>query len=321
LPDLWIWLGFLGGAFQAFRIAGQRAISSPTIATRPAPSHWASPFSRVALGVPVAASVLLLTLDRAGITAGELVGSTGVAFYGWITLAAGLQLFATIVQTSLVKRRNFAIGIVYLKIMVPAQALFGVLLFGERFSALQWAALLVVTFGVFVLGRARADGGAGDGGDPGAGVAPAWDWTSLWMGFGAGIVLAFTGLFIREANLALQHDALGPVARGMTSLLVLAALQLATCSIAIAVRDASEFRELIRRYRVVAFTGLMSVCGSACWFVGFALASPALVNAVGQSEFLFAMLLSLFFFRERPTRGEWLGTGVVMSGIVLLLVA
>ena len=320
MPDLWIWLGFLGGAFQAFRIAGQRAISSPTSAMLRPPSRWASPFSRVALGVPVAASVLLVTLDGAGIPAGQLIGSTGAAFFGWITLAAGLQLFATIVQTSLVKRRNFAIGIVYLKIMVPAQALFGVLLFGERFSALQWTALLVVTLGVFVLGRARADGAAG-GGDRGAGVAAAWDWTSLWMGLGAGTVLAFTGLFIREANLALQHDALGPVARGMTSLLVLAALQLAACSIAIAVRDASEFRDLIRRYRVVAFTGLMSVCGSACWFVGFALASPALVNAVGQSEFLFAMLLSLFLFRERPTRGEWFGTGVVMLGIVLLLVA
>ncbi len=312
--EVWMWLGFFGGAFQAFRIAGQRLVSISAAGQVRPPSVWASPLSRVFLGVPISALVLIIFLRKSGLSLSEWLAQLGPTFFLWIGAAAGLQLIATIVQTSLVKRRNFAIGIVYLKIMVPAQALFGVILFGEWFSAAQWLALLLVTVGVFLLGRARVV-------TKDAPVAPSFDWKSLWMGVIAGVILALTGLFVREANLALNADLFDPVTQGMTSLFVLATMQLLTCSIAIAIRDASEFRDLARRYKLVLFTGLMSVGGSSCWFIAFALASPALVNAVGQSEFLFAMLLSLFFFRERPSRAEWIGTIVVLAGILILLLS
>lgn len=312
--EVWIWLGFFGGAFQAFRIAGQRVISSSVSGQNHTPSIWASPLSRVFAGVPIAAIVLYLGLRTNSISLGQWCASLNLTFFLWISAAALLQLFATIVQTSLVKRRNFAVGVIYLKVMVPAQALFGVILFGEQFTALQWAALVLVTVGVFVLGKARSDRK-----EPSE--QSAFDWTSLWMGLVAGVVLAFTGLFIREANLELELDDVNAVVRGMTSLLVLAIMQLSICTFSIALNDASEFRDLAKRYKVVLFTGLMSVGGSSCWFIGFALASPALVNAVGQSEFLFAMLLSLFFFYERPTRAEWFGTTVVLIGIIVLLLS
>ena len=314
MPEAWIWLGFFGGAFQAFRIAGQRLISVSTDGQKHSPSIWASPLSRVLVGVPVATVVLLISLQGSGIDVALWSAGLGTSFFLWIGSAALLQLVATIVQTSLVKRRNFAVGIVYLKIMIPAQAIFGVMLFHERFNAWQWTALVIVTFGVLTLGRARVS-------SKGSGQALAFDWTSLWMGLGAGIILAFTGLFVRQANLALSLDSLGPVGQGMTSLLVLATMQLIICSVAISLRDRSEFGDLAKRYRLVIFTGLMSVGGSSCWFVGFALASPALVNAIGQSEFFFAMLLSLFLFRERPSSGEWLGTAFVLAGILMLLLS
>ena len=314
MPDAWVWLGFFGGAFQAFRVAGQRLISVSADGQVRSPSMWASPLSRVLVGVPVSAIVLLISLQRSGIDVTAWANGLGTTFFLWIGSAALLQLIATIVQTSLVKRRNFAVGVVYLKIMIPAQAVFGVMLFHERFNAWQWAALVIVTFGVLALGRARAS-------NLESGEVLSFDWTSLWMGLGAGIVLAFTGLFIREANLALRIDALDPVGQGMTSLLVLATIQLVICVAAISLRDRSEFVDLARRYKLVVFTGLMSVGGSSCWFVGFALASPALVNAIGQSEFFFAMLLALFLFRERPSIGEWIGTTVVLVGILVLLLS
>ena len=314
MPEAWIWLGFFGGAFQAFRVAGQRLISVSTDGQIRSPSMWASPFSRVLLGVPVSAVILLVSSWGSGIDLTVWLSGLGTSFFLWIGSAALFQLLATIVQTSLVKRRNFAVGVVYLKIMIPAQAIFGVMLFHERFNTWQWTALVIVTFGVLILGRAHVS-------SKGSTEALPFDWTSLWMGLGAGIVLAFTGLFIRQANLALSLDSLGPVGQGMTSLLVLATMQLIICTVAISLRDRSEFGDLAKRYRLVAFTGLMSVGGSFCWFVGFALASPALVNAIGQSEFFFAIFLSLFLFRERPSPGEWIGAGVVLIGILMLLLS
>ena len=243
--EAWVWLGFFGGAFQAFRVAGQRLISVSSDGQISSPSMWASPFSRVLLGVPVSAVILLISLRGSDIDVTVWASALGTSFFLWIGAAALLQLLATIVQTSLVKRRNFAVGVVYLKIMIPAQAIFGVMLFHERFNVWQWTALVVVTFGVLLLGRARVS-------SKGAMEACPFDWTSLWMGLGAGIVLAFTGLFIRQANLALSLDSLGPVGQGMTSLLVLATMQLIICSVAISLRDRSEFVDLLKRYRLVA---------------------------------------------------------------------
>jgi len=113
--------------------------------------------------------------------------------------------------------------------MIPAQAIFGVMLFHERFNAWQWTALVIVTLGVLILGRARVS-------SKGSTEALPFDWTSLWM--------------------ALSLDSLGPVGQGMTSLLVLAIMQLIICTVAISLRDRSEFVDLAKRYRLVAFTGL-----------------------------------------------------------------
>ena len=172
--EAWIWLGFFGGAFQAFRVAGQRLISVSSDGQISSPSMWASPFSRVLLGVPVSAVILLISLQGSDIDVTVWASALGTSFFLWIGSAALLQLLATIVQTSLVKRRNFAVGVVYLKIMIPAQAIFGVMLFHERFNAWQWTALVIVTFGVLLLGRARVS-------SKGSTQALPFDWTSLWI--------------------------------------------------------------------------------------------------------------------------------------------
>lgn len=274
------------------------------------PSMWVSPFSRVFLGVPVAALVLAYSLADHPLNIAQIYLSAHQDFWFWIVLAAVCQLVATIQQTILVARRNFALGIMYLKIMLPAQAVLGVMLFADSLSVMQWFAVSMATVGVVVMAIGKSTG---------AGRKLQWDWRSLSLGSCAGVILAFTGLFIREASEALNVLSLTAFSRGVASLFALASIQLVLCSLAIAWRDTGEFREIYRRTPVVAFTGLTSVAGSICWFVAFSLAPPALVNTVGQSEFFFAMLLSLYFFKERPTRTECLGMMVMLAAIVVLL--
>ncbi len=318
--ETWVLLGFMGGAFQAFRVAGQRLVSQPVAGQRVQPSCWASPFSRVFLGTPVAALVLLYSLDGQSEAVVRLYGTASLAFWLWIGAAAITQLYATILQTVLVKQRNFAIGIMYLKIMLPGQAVFGVVFFAEHLSPLQWLAVGVATVGVLIMAQSKSSKQdlskhkSSERAD-----ADIWDMKSLGIGLLAGIILAFTGLFVREANQALSADTYSAFSRGLCSLLALVTLQLIVCTVAISWRDRREFLALLQRYRVVLFTGLMSVAGSMCWFVAFALAHPALVNTVGQSEFLFAMLLSLYLFKERPSRAELTGMAVMLLAILVLL--
>ncbi len=50
-------------------------------------------------------------------------------------------------------------------------------------------------------------------------------------------------------------------------------------------------------------------------------AGAAYVKALGQVEFLFALVISTLFFRERTTGLELMGMTLVASGVVILLLA
>jgi uncharacterized membrane protein len=59
--------------------------------------------------------------------------------------------------------------------------------------------------------------------------------------------------------------------------------------------------------------------GSLGWFTAFALTNAAYVRALGQIELVFSYLSAVFFFRERVTRIEVIGIGMLILGIVVLV--
>ena len=54
-------------------------------------------------------------------------------------------------------------------------------------------------------------------------------------------------------------------------------------------------------------------------FTAFALTNAAYVRALGQIELVFSYLSAVFFFRERVTRIEVIGIGMLILGIVVLV--
>ena len=308
--ELWIVLSLLGGALQAFRVAGQRLLAQKHQGGRVVPSDAASPFGRVVLGVPVACIALGIAAWQqdtalAPIWLGPHLGT----FWFWVFAVAFLQMAATVVQTRLVSRRNFALGIVYVKVLIPAMAVIGVVVFNDRFSVSEWAAIGIGTVGLGLMSYGKVAGQAN----------LQWDWMTVVLGLGAGLILAVTGLAAREAVDALPQDDMGSVVRGIAALACMASVQLVASAAFIAVRDAREFLDLWDRWPTVMYTSLFSVGGSLCWFIAFALAHPALVNLVGQSEFFFALGISILFFRDWPTRGELAGMAIMAVGIWVIL--
>jgi uncharacterized membrane protein len=67
------------------------------------------------------------------------------------------------------------------------------------------------------------------------------------------------------------------------------------------------------------WVGVLSACGSACWFSAFALAPIALVRAVGQIEVAFTLLFSRFYLKEALRRADVQGLALVGLGVVLVL--
>jgi len=308
--ELWILLSLLGGALQAFRVAGQRLLAKSQRHARVKPSDAASPFGRVVLGVPIAFAALGIAAQTtegslSPIWRGPHLGS----FWFWVVVVAVLQMAATVVQTRLVSRRNFALGVVYVKVLIPAMAVIGVVFFGDYFSVWEWLAIGIGTLGLGLMTYGKVAGQAD----------LQWDWMTVFLGLGAGLILALTGLAAREAVDALPQDKMGPVLRGISALACMASVQLMASALFIAARDGREFLDLWERWPTVLYTSLFSVGGSLCWFVAFALAHPALVNLVGQSEFFFALGISILFFRDWPTRGELAGMAIMAIGILVVL--
>ncbi|CAI8413284.1 MAG: Uncharacterised protein [Rhodospirillaceae bacterium] len=337
----WILLGLAAGLFQALRVAGQRALAQRTDAQVQL-SAWSAALARCLFGLPWAVLILVvliaiwgppvgfsglgpgahpgpnpnLSLDP-GLRSVRLLGLP-TDFWLWTLGAALLQIAATLQQTLLLSQRTFAIGVVYVKTEVVIVALVGSTpFFAQYLSGLQWAAVLVSVIGVVVLTRARLPGEIGS----------VWDLRSAWLGLSGGALLAGTSLTLREAGLILVAEGVvvaqpvSPAVAGMTTLVALLVIQCIVVIGVMALRDASEFARVMRRLPPMAFTGFLSALGSAGWFIGYVMAAPALVKSVGQVEFIAAIVLTFVFFRERPSRTEWVGMGIILISILMLLLS
>lgn len=308
----WIVLGMAAGVFQALRVAGQKALSRKTSSDIQL-SSWSAALARCLFGLPWAVLILVVLILAWGAPP-----TLSLSFWLWTLAAAVLQILATVQQTLLLRQRNLAIGVVYVKTEVVLVAIVGSTpFFAQYLTGLQWMAIVVSVIGVVVITRAKLGDEAGS----------VWDLRSAWLGLSGGALLAATSLTLREGGLALIRDAdalgvaLSPAVAGMTTLVGLLVIQ---CVVVIAVmswRDVSEFGRVTKRLQPMAYTGFLSALGSACWFIGYVLMSPALVKSVGQVEFFAAVILTFLMFQERPTRTEWVGMAFVLVSILMLLLS
>ena len=308
----WILLGMAAGVFQALRIAGQKALSQ-TMRSDVQLSSWSAALARCLFGLPWAVLILVAIVLWC-----DWPPVFSVPFWSWTLLAAVLQILATVQQTLLLGKRNLAIGVIYVKTEVVLVAIVGSTpFFAQYLTGVQWLAILISVIGVVVITRAKL-------GNTGGSV---WDLRSAWLGLSGGALLAATSLALREGGLTLIRDAealgmtVSPAVAGMVTLVGLLVIQCVVVIAVMAWRDASEFRRVTRRLQPMAYTGLLSALGSACWFIGYVLMSPALVKSVGQVEFFAAVILTFLMFQERPTRTEWIGMAFVLVSILMLLLS
>jgi drug/metabolite transporter (DMT)-like permease len=87
----------------------------------------------------------------------------------------------------------------------------------------------------------------------------------------------------------------------------------------LALRERDQLAKVILTWRVSALVGLTGVLGSAGWFLAMTLQKVAYVRTVGQVELVFTFIASYFFFKERASRAEIAGIGLIVAGIVVLL--
>jgi len=298
---LWIPIAVAAALFQCWRTAMQQKL-------RYLLSVNGAGFVRFLYGAPAALVFLLAALAASGASL-PAAGPATLAF----AAAGGLcQIIATNLLIMAFGFRNFAVGTAYSKTDTAQSGLVALIVLHEALRPLAWAGIAVGLIGVMTLSL------AGRQLRPGALVAATVQPAAL-CGLGAGFFFALTTVLIKLATGSVAAHSV--FVRALFVLFITNALQTLMQGAYLAWREPAELRKAMTTWRSSSWVGILSACGSAGWFTGFAMTDVALVRAVGQVEVIFTLLFSRFYLKERLKRGDVAGLLLVVAGVVLIVVS
>ena len=292
----WIAFTVLAAIMQAVRTAGQKQISSSV-------SPMGATLIRYVFGLPFAVVYLVFISDLHAL-AFIVDALTHARFIIYALMAGIAQIIATVLLIKCFSFRNFTVGTSFAKTEAIQTAVFGMLLFGSTLTALGWLAVAIGVLGIFIVSIPTKTG--------------QWEPMNVLLGTLSGTAFALTSLWLREASLSLELPALQSAA---VTLVFMVGTQSIMCIGYIAIREREQFIAIRKRVGLAWFVGLTSALGSVGWFTAMTLQNPALVKSLGQIEFIFTLLLTTLFFKEKVTRRELVGVLAIVASVILILQA
>lgn len=296
---IWIPISVAAALLQCWRTAMQQKL-------RGLLSVNGAGFVRYLYGMPTAFVLLAIAVAVTGAS----IPAINPLFLLWCVLGGLFQIVATNLLIMSFGYRNFAVGTAYSKTETVQSAILALFVLHEHLRTLAWVGMGIGLVGVMTLSL------AGRGMKPkellAATVQPA-----AVCGLGAGMVFAFTTVFIKLGNQSLSGPSL--VVRALFTLVITNTLQILMQGGWLYWREPAELRKAFTTWRTSMWVGTLSGCGSACWFTGFAIAEVALVRAVGQIEIVFTLLFSRFYLKEILRRSDVAGLSFVVFGVLLVI--
>lgn len=294
----WIWITFCAAAFQTLRFMLQKQLSAVAL------SAAGATFARFVYSAPLVLVLVPIYLWASA----QSLPALSAAFWVYALVGGLAQILATICVVALFKRRNFAVGITFKKTEVVQTAAVGLLVLGEGVSPGALMAILLGLTGVLVLSdMPEIDG----------------NWrrrvmnSAAGLGLLSGVLFAVSGVTYRGASLELASD--DPGLRALVTLAVVATAQMLALGAWLLWREPGQVGRVLAAHRSAKWIGLTSMGGSLCWFTAFTLQNAAYVNAVGQVELVFSLLVSMLVFGERMTAKEAAGIALVTGSVLGLI--
>lgn len=290
----WIAFSIFAALMQSVRTAGQKQLTSSL-------TPMSVTLVRYLFGLPFVIAYLLVLFGKE--SGHEIVLAVSNArFVIFAVLASVAQIVATVLLVKVFSFRNFAVGTSFAKTEAVQTAVFGLALFGTALTAMGWLAVLVGLIGILIVSMPKAS-------------AP-WELKNVVLGTLSGTAFSFTSLWLREASLSLGIDALHSASM---TLFFMVSVQTLMCFAYTAIKESQQLRLILARTRLGMFVGLTSALGSIGWFSAMTLENPALVKSVGQIEFVFTLLITTLFFKEKITLREYVGMTFIVVSVIILL--
>ena len=140
---------------------------------------------------------------------------------------------------------------------------------------------------------------------------------STVVGLVSGALFGLSAIGYRGAILSLQLPNF--VVAATFTVTVGLIIQAAVLSLYLAVRDPKVLHAIAHAWRPSMFAGFMGAFASEFWFLAFAITTAANVRTLALIEVLFAQGVTRFVFKQPITQREFIGIGLVVMGVGLLI--
>lgn len=264
-------------------------------------------FVRYLYGAPLALGALAFLV----LGTGRHVPSLSASFLALVTIAGIAQIVATSLMIHSFSLRNYVVGTVYSKTETVFVALFATFIAHEPLKLGAWTGILICLGGVAILSVRGSFANIRT-------VLADLTHKGALYGILSGAIFAIAAGTIREASKLLPEGDF--MIRGITVLACMNTIQIVLMAAYLARRDRAQLGKVWVNWRSSVWVGIFSVLGSAGWALAMTLENAALVRAVGQIELVFTFIASHVVLKERPSTGEWLGSILIVGGVVLILV-
>ena len=294
---MWILITLAAATFQILRTSRQHELRSVLSTT-------AAGFVRYAYGAPLAIALSLVLFGALG----RDVPTVSGRFWLFVVVGAVSQIIATLALLQSFKVRDFAIGTVYSKSEVLFVAAMGAAGLEPALRWAGWLGAVLVTVGVVLLAA---------NGSPPRLLQRAGDPAAL-LGVAAGVGFGAAALGIRAASRSLEGaPSFDRAVYTLTFVLVVQTLLNVGWFVA---TDPAQVTRTARAWRPAVWVGVFSLLGSIGWAWAFTLETAAKVRTLGQVELVIAFVIARVTLGERHSRADYLASGLVLVGVVLVAV-
>jgi drug/metabolite transporter (DMT)-like permease len=109
--------------------------------------------------------------------------------------------------------------------------------------------------------------------------------------------------------------------RATTMLVCGLAIQVAVLALYMLIFDRPALTKSLWTWRPSLAAGFLGAFASQFWFLGFSLTSAANVRTLALVEVIMAQIISRRLFSQDISAREWVGMGLIVAGVALLLYA
>ncbi len=256
---------------------------------------------RFLFGFPFAVLFLIAT----SVATGSVPPIPGFQSLAWTAVGAGAQFAATALMLLAMNTRSFVVAIAYTKTEPVLVLIFGVVFLSDIPTAVVVAAVMIATAGVLLMSWPTSAAKRDD------------LWRTTALGVGSGAMFALSAVCYRGGIQTNGADNF--VVAASTTLVVALALQTATVSALLLLRNPETLRSILRMWRPSMTAGFLGALASQFWFLAFAIQSAAQVRTLGLVEILFAQIVTRRLFKQQTSRMEMIGIALLVIGVIMIL--